>query len=138
MKHAVRLAVLVLCAILFIVPSGPSNKQIERTALFNVAFPLAGWAGDKGEFRNEPDYCTLEYRFEDEHSEGAAIFRMIVQSGAALYYRDSIMELSEITDRTTLDETSIGGLDFLYADYGEPDAPSRVYAARVPESNINI
>lgn len=144
MKIIFRLATLIILVLLYaFFLNGTAlceadSAQVTKTNLFSVAFPKEGWARDVTWMQDSLTNSSVRYILRGENKTRLAEFMIEAHIGAALDHRSMIMRFDEITNKTALDETPIGGVLFSYIKYEYGSAHHMEYAARVPECSMNL
>lgn len=114
------------------------DTQTMQLRVFSIAFPKEGWVSNMYNLNDAVNDGRIEYRYYDKNRLLHARFIMKAMTTEALFYRGTINELQEITNKAVLDEKQIGGITFSSADYVSNGLHYMEYAARVPESHMSL
>lgn len=129
------------------VTSGPEAAEQKESAtesaftspLFSVSFP-EGWVSDDYTLSSGDSYSAVKYWKDDGDGGTLSSLTVYVSSEGVDSYRRKLKQLKEYTAKSggVLEETTIGKVDFMGAEYENWGWNYREYAARVAESGITI
>lgn len=121
------------------VPAESAGGQAFTSPLFSASFP-ADWISNEYNLSADENYCSVKYEKKDPEGNSLCAVAIYASSESVDSYRSRIKRLAEYAEAGggALEESTVGGVKFLGAQYENWGWKYREYAARVPESSVTL